>query len=172
VWKGTQNTDYNGMVLFEPTALRDYYGRIRKGTNIFARFMKTEDGDEVLRRGIVVPILAIDDASYTVIVRRADEVSPVDSDVIVTNGVFPFHVRREAVIADLAVFRDWEEDLDWHRVPIPSGRYSVTVRGFRRLAKRKHKILDAGYEFVLSSVRRLARPTGKTGKAMRTLRFD
>jgi hypothetical protein len=173
VWRFTQNTDFNGIVLFDPAALVDFYGgRIRKGTNLFRKFTTTDDGDEMLRLGIVVPVLAIDDAGYTVIVRTADESSPVESCVMMTNGAFPLYVRGEAVLADLAVFREWEYGTDWTHVPIAVGRYSVDVRGFRRLATRGRNILDAGYEFVLKPVRRLPRVTGETGMKMQTLRFD
>ena len=172
VWKGTQLTDYSGIVLFDPDGLTQFYGRIRKGANLFKRFTTTTDGDAMLKLGIVVPILAIDDAGYTVIIRDASEPSPVEPYVIVTNETYPLHVTREAVLADLAVFRDWEVDLDWQRVPIPVGRYAVTIRGFRRMAKTKRKILDAGYELVLRRVRRLPPVSANTGAKMRTLKLD
>ncbi len=172
VWKGTQLTDYNGIVLFDPDGLNQFYGRIRTGTNLFKRFTTTTDGDEILARGIVVPILAIDDAGYTIIIRNAAEPSPIDPYVIVTNETYPFHVTREAVLADLAVFREWEANLDWQRVPIPIGKYAVSVRGFRRMAKTKRKILDAGYELVLRRVRKLPPVSANTGAKMRTLKLD
>ena len=172
MWKGTQFTDYNGIVLFDPDALKKYYGRIRAGTNLFKRFTTTTDGDEILSLGIVVPILAIDDAGYTIIIRDPSEKSPIEPYVIVNNEVYPFRVTREAVLADLAVFRSWEEDTDWQRVPIPVGAYGVSVRGFRRIAKAKRKIVDAGYEFVLKKARKLPKVTANTGARMRTLKFD
>ena len=143
MWKGTQHTDFNGIVLFDPDALKAYYGRIKSGANLFKRFTTTTDGDEILALGICVPILAIDDA-----------------------------VTREAALADLAVFRDWERDLGWQRLPIAAGRYGVSVRGFRRLAKTRHKIVDAGYEFVLRRVRKLPAVSANTGAKMRTLKFE
>jgi hypothetical protein len=73
------------IVLFDPDALTQFYGRIRTGTNLFKRFTRTIDGDEILERGIVVPTLAIDDAGYTIIIRDVAEPSPVDPYVIVTN---------------------------------------------------------------------------------------
>ena len=172
MWKGTQLTDYSGIVLFDPDALTQFYGRIRTGTNLFKRFTRTTDGDEILKLGIVVPILAIDDAGYTIIIRDAAEPSPIDPYVVVTNATYPFRVTREAVLADLAVFRDWEADLDWQRVPIPVGRYAVTIRGFRRIAKTRRKILDAGYEFALRRVRKLPPVSADTGANMRTLKLD
>lgn len=172
MWKGTQLTDYNGIVLFDPDALKKYYGRIRAGTNLFKRFTTTTDGDEILALGIVVPILAIDDAGYTIVIRERSESSPVEPFVIVTNEVYPFRVTREAVLADLAVLRSWKEGLDWQRVPIPMGTYGVTVRGFRRMAKTRRQIVDAGYEFVLRRVRKLPKVTANTGARMRTLKFD
>lgn len=172
MWKTVQNTDYNGIVLFEPSLLKEYYGdRIRKGSNLFRRFMKTDDGDEVLRLGIIVPILAIDDAGYTVIFRQEAEKSEVEPYVVLSNGVYPFRVKAEAVLADLAVLRDWEEDLDWQRVPLDTGRYAITVRGFRRMANTKRKIVDAGYEFVLRKSARLPRVTASTGHKMRVLKI-
>ncbi len=170
VWRGRQDTDYNGIVLFEPAALRELYGgRIRRGANLFRRFTKTDDGDRVLERGIVVPILAIDDAGYSIVIREEGERSPVERWIVATNGVFPFWVRHEAVLADLAIFREWEDQTDWQRVPIPPGKYGVTIRGFRRMSSDRKKIIDAGYELVLSRARRLPSVTGSTAARMRTL---
>ena len=173
MWRATQGTDYNGIVLFEPGRLREFYGgRIRRGRNLFARFTKTEDGDAVLRRGIVVPILAIDDGGYSIIVRDAHEPSPVERDVILTNGVYPLRVRDRVVIADLVVMREWQDETDWRDVPIAPGTYGVTVRGFRKMARRQRKIIDAGYELVLARTSRLPRVTANTGAKMRTLKLD
>jgi hypothetical protein len=173
LWIGKQHTDYNGIVLFVPDALRRFYGgRIRKGTNLFKRLMTSDDGDEVIRRGIVVPVLAITDAGYSIVVRRHDEKSTHDADVVVASAGFRLKVRDEVVLADLVVLREWIEDVDWQHIPVAGGRYSVEIRGFRRLAKTKRKILDAGYEFVLTPVERWPRTKADTGKKMQTLKFD
>jgi hypothetical protein len=92
VWLGTQGTDYNGIVLFDPAALHEFYGRIQRGASLFRRFTETDDGDQVLERGMVVPILAIDDPGYSLVFATRVEESPVEPWVVVTNGVFPFWV--------------------------------------------------------------------------------
>jgi hypothetical protein len=166
MWRGTQGTDYNGIVVFDPDALRAWCGgNIAPGTDLFHRFTASDEGDRVLELGIVVPILAIDDGGYTIIVREAGEPSPVSPWIVVENAVFPLRITRDAVLADLAVLREWHDELGWQRVPIAAGSYAVTVRGFCR---RVHgRIADAGYELELARVTELPAVTGATGKPMR-----
>jgi hypothetical protein len=60
-------TDFNGIVIFEPDSLIQFWGgQIQEGTDLYTHFMSSDDGDEVIKRGIIIPILAITDAGYGV----------------------------------------------------------------------------------------------------------
>ncbi|WP_437715672.1 hypothetical protein WMF45_04165 [Sorangium sp. So ce448] len=162
--------DYNGIVLFEPYLLRRRYGgAIEDGTNLFALFTTSDDGDRVLEEGLIVPVLAIDDSPYKVIVRRSSEPEIVRGTVVAENKVFPLRVAHGLVIADLVVLRDWTEGLGWKPVDVEPGNYGVTVRGFRLLDATGCRIVEAGYEFILEPQDALPVPTADVGKNMRVM---
>jgi hypothetical protein len=172
MWTGTVDTDYNGIVLFDPGLLRDRYGgAIAEGTDLFTRYTTTEEGDEVIAAGLVVPILAIDDAGYEVAVRTTGEPSPIDADTVVENGVYPLRVRDGLVIADLAVLREWVDELGWQPVGMAPGSYAVRVRGFRAIDGTGRRIERAGFEFVLDPCEVLPRPSADLGRNMRVLHW-
>jgi hypothetical protein len=53
----------------DPAALVDFDGGgTRKGTIVVRKFTTTDGGDEMLRLGIVVPMLTLDDAAHSVVV--------------------------------------------------------------------------------------------------------
>ena len=173
MWAKMVLTDFNGLVLFAPDLLADHFGgAIPEGTDLFTRFMQTDDGDAVLAAGLIVPVLAIDDAPYTVIVRMATEQSPIAAEtVVVENGTVALAVATRVVVADLVVLKEWIDDLGWHDVDtgLEHGAYAVTVRGFRVLDAAQHTIVDAGYEFVLDPRPALPTVTADTGTKMRVM---
>ena len=104
VYKTNIITDYNGIVLFDPTTLASCFGGVIKdGMNILEQATKTETGDVI-------------------------------SDLIVIeNGSFPLQVSSKLIITDMAVLVEWEKDLGWETVLLPLGYYAVTIRGFREI---------------------------------------
>lgn len=53
------NTDFNGIVFFEPSRLRARYGgRVAAGADLVARHTTTDEGDDVLGAGLILPLLA------------------------------------------------------------------------------------------------------------------
>lgn len=173
MWIGTVFTDANGIVLFDPGRLRERYGgSIAERTDLFTKFIATDEGDEVLKEGIVVPILSIDDAGYEVVVRRASEAYTPPGVALVENGVYPLRVSDRLVIADIAVLRDWADGLGWEDVSVPAGIYAVTIRGFQELDVSGRTILHAGYEIILAAQECLPAFTADTGRNMRVLDFQ
>lgn len=156
------NTDFNGIVVFEPYRLANFFGgSIAPGTDLFRMFRTSEAGDEVLKAGIVIPILAIDDAGYSLEFFINEESKRPTSEIKFTNGIFPLHVERRLVAADLAVFKEWEEDTDWIDVPVPTGIYAAQVRGFRA-RNEQGVIIDCGYEIVLETTNKMPALSGTT----------
>jgi hypothetical protein len=173
---GTVYTDFNGIVLFDPSLLLQRYGgKIRSGTDLFTRYTSTEEGDEVLAQGLIVPVLAIDDAGYDIVVRTSSERYTPPGEVLVENDVYALRVTERLVVADLAVLKEWSNKIaPGQETDIPPGIYAVTVRGFRALEKigRRRRIAHAGYDFVLRPRKKLPKVTADTGKDMRVLRLD
>lgn len=146
------SVDFNGIVLFEPERLVNYFGgSIADGQNVYKAFTSSPAGEEVVERGIITPILGINDGLYKVFVRLNWEKQAVANDLITfENSEFPFEVGEKASIAlaDLAVLREWEDETGWNRIPMAPGHYSVLIRGFRRI--ENGAVQECGYEFVLS----------------------
>lgn len=85
--------DFNGIVIFDPVLLAVIYPEIGHGENLYRHFTQTPDGDEVVKQGIVVPIIGINDSIYKVLIRDEAEQSPVDPDlIVVSNYAFPLRI--------------------------------------------------------------------------------
>ncbi|KAB0537869.1 hypothetical protein [Xanthomonas cissicola] len=81
------SVDFNGLVLFDLSRLSDHYGGLEVGRNLWADFTNTEKGDEVVRQGIIVPLLGINDGLYDVCVRAVNESTKWDVEQLKENGV-------------------------------------------------------------------------------------
>ncbi len=164
--------DFNGMIIFDPERLQNYYSGIDAGTNLYRKFTTTDDGDEVVKQGILVPIMGINDSTYPVIVRMAGEASIVPDDLIILrNSAFPFHVKGRAVIADMEVLMDWNVELGWQDIAVSPGFYSVAINGFREIVEDKaevygYVVAKYGFEVVLTPTDKLPQLTGSLTKDM------
>jgi len=152
-------TDFNGIVIFEPDRLIQFWGgQIQEGTDLYTHFMSSDDGDEVINRGIIIPILAITDAGYGVEFYINEKSDRAPKEIVFENGIYPLHVKSRLVLADLAVLKEWIENLGWIFVDVPRGYYGVIIRGFAH-ENRKGHIVDCGYEAILESKRSLPKYT-------------
>jgi hypothetical protein len=124
-------TDFNGVVIFDPDRLIQFCGgHIDEGADLFTHFMTSNDGDKVIEQGIVIPILAIDDAGYSVEFYIDEKSGRPKEQIVFENGDFPLYVEKKLVLADLAVLKEWIEGLDWTYVDIPPGYFKAAIRGF------------------------------------------
>lgn len=147
------DVDYNGIVFFDPLRLEKYFDRkIEEDEDLFKLMIETNHGDEVISRGIVLPILAITDAGYTINL-FLDE-SCEREGMIFSNGIFPLNVESKLFVADLAAFREWMYGVDWIDTKIPPGIYGTTVNGYCVRDENNH-ITDCGYDICLSSKKEL-----------------
>jgi hypothetical protein len=165
-------TDFNGLVIFAPDRLRNFYqGEIAEGTDLFSRFTTLEEGDEMLKRGIIIPILAIDDGGYGVEFYVNEKSARPADQIVFENGVFPLQVERRLVVADLAVLKEWVDDLDWIDVDLSPGAYAATVRGFHQKNSLGH-LVDAGYEIHLTPTETLPELTATLEINAKVFRLD
>jgi hypothetical protein len=164
-------TDFNGFVLFDPSALIHFCGgAIAEGTNLWHRFATSDDGDRVVDQGIMIPVLGINDGAYALHVRSDNEASAVTDPVIVENGLFPLQVCSRLVFADLAVLLEWEDESGWIDVVLRPGLYAVRIRGFRRIENKR--VTHCGFEFVHSATDRLPNRTGSLETNMQVLTLE
>ena len=141
--------DFNGIVIFDPLLLGALYPEVGHGENLYRRFTQTPEGDDVVKQGIVVPIIGINDSIYRVLIRDEAEQSPVDSDlIVVSNYAFPLRIASQAVITDLASLLEWNPEEEWQKMNIPPGNYSVRINGFRNIMN--NEVVDFGFEVVLT----------------------
>jgi hypothetical protein len=62
--------DFHGLVLFAPDRLKRFFGgQIEDGTNVYKLMTNSNAGDDVIRQGIVLPVLGINDSHYEVYAR-------------------------------------------------------------------------------------------------------
>jgi hypothetical protein len=171
MWVGDVDVDGNGIVLFDPLVVARWRPNLAEGADLFTLLVTTDAGDEALEAGVFVPILAIDDGGYRVVVRSPDEPPGIDGQLVVENGTFPLAVARDVVVADLAVLRHWLPEVGWTRIPLAPGSYGVTVRGMRRMSPDGKRLDEMGYELVAKPEPHLPPVTGETGRNMRTMNW-
>ena len=157
--------DFGGIVLFDYSLLEEYFGKIEIDENLYRKFITTKDGDEVVKQGIVVPIVGINDSSYNVVIRFSDEVSEIKDELIIfENGEFPLHVKNKIVVADLAVLLEWDPGAGWIELNIPTGFYGVTIRGWQKI--ENNEVSNYGFEIILRESSTLPEFTGSLTKGM------
>ena len=160
--------DFNGIVIVDCAGLQDFYGGIAEGTNLYEKFIQSDDGDEVVRLGIVVPIMGINDSIYKVFIRMADEASLIpEGSIFLTNAAFPLAVTGRLIIADMAVLLEWNVGEGWQDIAIPAGWYSVALHGYRKIVE--NVVVDFGYEIVFTPTTVLPQFTGSLTQDMQVL---
>ncbi len=168
MWQVRLVVDFNGIVLFDPEVVSNHFNPLRRGTNLFKRFTTTEAGDEALAAGLFVPVLAIDDSTYDIYLRFDDEPSRIDSQLVLCeSGPFALRTAGSLVVANLGALQYWNGIGDGNRLQWFKGFFLVRVRGFSSA-----DLSTAGYEFVFTRTRKLARGSRTEGARMRVLRLD
>jgi len=167
-----QAVDFAGIVLFAPELLNEYFGTINQGDNLYKIFTTTDDGEEIVKRGIVIPILGINDSSYEVHFRWNSEPSVIPGDLfILENGIFPLHVKSKLVIADMAVLVEWIAGMGWTYIEeVLPGFYEVNIKGFRKI--ESGEVTRFGFEIVLTPSNVLPELSGDLSKDMQVLYLD
>lgn len=165
------SVEYNGIVIYDPDTLAAYYRNgPREGENLFERYITTDEGDEVLAAGLIVPVLAIDDAGYEVVVRAPGEEHRFDEFVVHRNPGFALRVTRRAVITDLYSLMDWSApaSAEYFELDLSPGAYRVDVDAFSQ-RDPTDGIVAAGYIFTCTPQPDVPPVTADTGAYMRVL---
>lgn len=165
------SVEYNGIVVYDPSVLANHYdGGIAEGENLFERYITTDEGNDVLRAGLFVPVLAIDDAGYEIVVRMKSEVHPHDAFIVHRNHGFALRVALRALITDLYSLIDWRHpaSAEYHELDLAPGQYRVDVDAFSHFEVGRG-IVAAGYIFTFESVLELPDVVADAGAYMRSL---
>jgi hypothetical protein len=164
MFPATLNTDFNGYVLFDPETLQAALQRSpAEDEDLYRLFTTTDQGDQVLSSGAIVPFLGVTDGGYAVCVRDDGTPSPFASlDLVAANAVFPLRITSRAFVADLAVMASWQAGLDWHPVELAPDNYSIELRGYRKMSAQT--ILECGYEFIATRCPELPAMTADLSK--------
>jgi hypothetical protein len=167
-----QIVDFAGIVLFDPELLAEYFGAISEGDNLYKIFTTTDDGEKVVEKGIVVPILGINDSNYEIHLRWGNEPSLIPDDLfILENGIFPLHIKSKLVIADMAVLVEWIAGMGWTYISdVPPGFYEANIKAFRKI--ESGEVTRFGFEIVLNPSNALPEMSGDLEKDMQVLYLD
>lgn len=160
VYEHIVSVDFNGIVVFSYPDLSIFFKNgIADGRNILEEFTQTDLGDKVVDEGLVVPIINIDDGGY--LVRFFLDQGPIESarrHVAFSDDGYVLAVSERVYVADAAVFWEWHEQLGWHEVPIPQGKYSVTIEGVVH-KNEEGGMIETGYDIICRRVDELPRRT-------------
>ncbi len=146
--------------------MREKAGVFRRERICLGVTQTTDEGDEVLAAGVVLPLLAIDDAGYEIVVRQSDEEPRGLGEIIVVNGVYPLRVAQRLVVADLVVPKGWEDELRWQDCEVTPGEYAGVTRWFRE-TNTDGRTIRAGHELTLERVDAPPGPTADMSKNLR-----
>ena len=147
IWSGIVQANLSGLAFFDLDLLKERYGpKLRKGSNLLKRYTTTDEGDSVIREGLVLPILSIKDDDYMVVVRTKDEEWGRPQKSVLKTGIFPLRVQNQLVVTDLSDLNYWSGEGDWLTIPAAPGYYSVTVHGYEVEGEQD---LGGCYELVL-----------------------
>jgi hypothetical protein len=163
------DVEFNGIVVFDPLNLKNHYGNIQSGENLFKRYIETDEGDEVIGAGLIVPILSIDDAGYDVVLMKEGEVCEEEKCVIARNEFLFLEIIEKAIICDLYAIMDWDDSIsvDYNVVDLVPGKYKVSIGGYRKMLGSN--IEKAGYILKFAPVDLIGEVTADLGKNMRVL---
>lgn len=158
--------DYNGIVFFDPLTVRDVDNSLETGTNLLERYTTTDAGDEVLRKGAFVPILAIDAGTYVLEIINGDLPDELEKYDTVLNADYALKVTERAYVSDLDTLMDWNgRPHKCIKLDLVPGFYKVSVVGFRKCSS--DELIEAGYKVYFCRVETLPNITADTGKNMR-----
>jgi len=119
-----------GFVLLDPERLDDLYEHDARGADLLARFTESEDGDRVSREGIAIPMLGLEAAYYTVVLRDPATPGVVQAPRVRSGGWVLGTTSGQLLLCGLGSLVRWDSDDPRHgRIQVPPGWYGVTVLG-------------------------------------------
>jgi hypothetical protein len=158
------DTDGNGFVLFDPETLYEVLGgRPAYNENLLSIFTKTDIGDEVLRRGAMVPIYPLTSGGYNIALRMAGDESPhlAAAPLYAQTGPYCLDVRSEVYLADLVSMIEWEEYCGWQKVDfLGPGLYSCLIRAHQEILPNGDLGEPGGFDVVFERVEALPHVPG------------
>ena len=93
------DVDFNGIVIFDyPSILDIFEEKLLSGQNILSSFVNTEKGDEVLDKGICLPIMGIHDGGYLVRVFVDEEPLEQQRRIIFCDKYFYLNVKGKLML--------------------------------------------------------------------------
>ncbi|QKZ02405.1 hypothetical protein [Pseudomonas eucalypticola] len=145
------DVDFNGIVMFVYPKLADLFeGGVQPGQNVLRAFTTTDKGDEVLDKGVALPIMGVDDGTYRLRIFIDEAPCKERREVVFEDEYFYLNVVGGLYVADMAVLWDWEEFTGWTLLPVPTGMYRVSVAGVHLYNEVND--VDYGFDICLQTV--------------------
>ncbi|MDG4829323.1 hypothetical protein O7627_08390 [Solwaraspora sp. WMMD1047] len=150
----------HGFVLLDPARLDEHLGADSAGRNLLELFSTTEAGDAVAREGIALPLMGVNAAYYTVLVRHVSDRSPWSTAVRSSPGWVLGSETGSLLLCGAGHLIRWTPGHPGHRrVTVPPGWYEVEVREHDQADGTD----DGAYELVLTPTS--AQPTFRQPRA-------
>jgi len=128
--------ELHGLVLLDPARLDALYEHGARGADLLTRFTQSEDGDRVSREGIAIPMLGLEPAYYTVVVRDVASPGVTQAPRVRSAGWILETATGRLLLCGLGYLVRWDPDDPRHgRIQVPPGWYRVEILGH---------VLDAG----------------------------
>ncbi|AKG34789.1 hypothetical protein [Paenibacillus durus] len=165
--------DFPGIVIFDPVTLTDYLNEKKIATSDLITFFNENEevGEEVIKRGAIIPMYPIPELDYNIFINlenKSDVPIPMEWKLFETQ-TFPLRVSSEVVIiSDIEAIMDWEEEFyvnyenylderstsnDYTKIPM--GNYGVSITGYCE----PNKGAEADYGYILNFQRGSELPT-------------
>jgi hypothetical protein len=154
-----------GIVVFDPVVLNDFLKKNNvTETDIFNKFLDDENlGRAVVEQGVLFPLYQIPENEYSVFVLDGSVSVGIDVEAKFIYSEIPLKVSSATiVVADFNALFDWDSDffisyrdnydqrlLCNDYLDVPSGLYSLTVKGFVGL---RAPLTSLGYGIEFSAV--------------------
>jgi hypothetical protein len=152
-----------GFVLYNPAILEDYIRRVGTSNPLLDKFTSTDDGEQLIAQGAIIPVLGIQSRTYRLIVRRSDD-EPSDKEWLGESITPP---RKYAltgdptgaiVLADADILLSWEPDRAICTfIPVGPGPKCAEIVGYVKVSRRWNVPIFISYEIILSDTEQLPR---------------
>jgi hypothetical protein len=120
-----------GFVLLDPARLDAFYEGKARGENLLQRFSETDDGDRVSAEGIAIPLVAVDEGDYTVLIRDAAAPALGPDPKVRSTGWVLGTETGELLFSGIGYLWKWNpDDPGWAAIRLTPGWYGVEVLGY------------------------------------------
>jgi len=143
--------ELGGFALVEPARLSEFFEGKAQDQDLLTQFTTTPLGEQVLKDGIVVPLLGITPGYYRVTVRQASESASIANPQVASLGWVLRTITGKLIVCGLGYLTQWNSEHPEHRhIEIEPGWYELQIQA--GLLDSDDGDEEGIYELVLNKV--------------------